>query len=363
MRDRQLGTLQWAVVAIGLVSAVAAATWLLDSRAAANVRWYVAIKNAVYWGAWSVLIPWVVRIALLIRKRRWPWVATLSAHAIAAATCATLHLTVLAGVDLLARVWLLGAEPLRAWHAVADSLLMTPRLIIEWELTMYAALAAFGYANAFSVELQQRAGAEAELKASLAEARLSALQRQLQPHFLFNTLHGVSSLIRRDASAAEQMIERLGRLLRTAINTGATFETSLAEDLDALNDYLAIEAVQMRERLRVTFDIAANTLGAAVPSLLLQPLVENSVRHGLQPRARGGGIHVAAHRAGDRLHIEIVDDGVGLNPDATEGVGLLNTRSRLAQLYGSRQSFTVAARNTGGVRVDVTLPFRLREES
>lgn len=336
-----------------------AAISLPPVEAEGGARWFLAVKNIAYWGIWAALIPAVVRVALLIRSQQWKLPATLGAHAVAGAACAVVHLGMLSAVDLIGRVWILG-EPASWQAAMLDLAVSTPRLIVEWEFTMYAALAAFAYATTFEAELRRRSVSEAELKASLADARLSSLQRQLQPHFLFNTLHAVSSLIRRDPGTAEIVIERLGRLLRTTLRTAAT-EGTVAEDLAALNDYLAIESVQMGGRLRVEFDIAEDVNDCAVPTLLLQPLVENSIRHGLQPRARGGSIVISARRAGDDLCVEVVDDGVGLQPagERGSGVGLANTRSRLEQLHGTRQSFAVEPVESGGVRVTVTVPFRI----
>jgi two-component system LytT family sensor kinase len=332
---------------------------LEPAAAAGGGRAYVLLKNATYWGVWAVMIPAAVSVALGIRRGRWPWPLTLGAHCVAGATFTGVHLAAISGLEVVLRFWLLHRTI--TWDQLITYLAGSLRFTVEWELTMYAALAAFAYATSLQAEVRKHAVAEARLQTSLAEARLQSLQRQLQPHFLFNTLHAVSSLIRRDPDTAEAMIERLGRLLRTTLRTGAASEVSVAQDLAALEDYLAIEAVQMRERLHVSFALDENVLGAAVPALLLQPLVENSVRHGLQPRERGGSIHVSARRSSGDLCLEIVDDGMGLHPQADQstGVGLANTRSRLEQLYGSRQSFSLAAVDTGGVRVRITLPFRI----
>jgi len=359
IRDQPLRTLSLAVLGIGVVSGVASSLTLVRDAAVAGAGWYLLLKNTIYWGTWAVMIPAAVRVASAIRTRQWPWPVALGAHALAGITCAAVHLSAISGASAVLAAGLMG-QPL-TWRAASPGLTIGWRLIIEWELTMYAALAAFAHATSLQMEVRRRAVSEARLEASLAEARLLSLQRQLQPHFLFNTLHAVSALIRRDPDTAEAMIERLGRLLRTALRTGPAVEVSVAQDLAALEDYLAIEEVQMRERLSVSFELDRGVLGAAMPALLLQPLVENSVRHGLQPRARGGSIRISARRVSDDLCLEVVDDGVGLNGagDRGNGVGLANTRSRLEQLYGARQSFSVAALDTGGVRVRVTMPFRL----
>lgn len=357
-RNHLLLTMSIAVTGIGIASGLVANIVLLPAEARAGGRAYILLKNTAYWSLWAVMIPAAVGLALRIRRRGWPWPAAVAAHCAAAFAFAGFHLAALAVIDFLLRYSLLNRNV--RWQFVANDLAAAARLTVEWELTMYAALAAFAYATALHDEVRQHAKTEAELSASLTEARLQALQRQLQPHFLFNTLHAVSALIRRDPDAAEAMIERLGRLLRTTLRSGSAAEVTVAQDLVALKDYLAIEEVQMRERLKVTFALGEDVLGAAVPALLLQPIVENSVRHGLQPRGRGGAIHVSVRRASDDLCLEVVDDGVGLSGGgpAPGGVGLANTRSRLAQLYGTRQSFSLSGIDTGGVHVRITLPFR-----
>jgi two-component system LytT family sensor kinase len=342
LRDQPLKTLAIAVTALGVVSGLVASF----SAVAEGEGWYFLFKTSAYWTIWALLIPVAVTMAMGIRRRQWGWPLALCAHATAGVLCAGLHLAGLYAIDFVLHfaLW----DLFMTWQDVARNLSGSTRLLIEWELTMYAALAAFAYATS--------------LETSLAEARLLSLQRQLQPHFLFNTLHAISALIRRDPDTAEAMIERLARLLRTSLRTGAASEVSVAQDLAALRDYLAIEAVQMRERLHVSFDLEDEAMGAAVPAMLLQPLVENSVRHGLQPRDRGGSIHVSVKRASDDLCLEVVDDGVGLQADGSRGigVGLANTRSRLAQLYGVRQSFSLTVLDAGGVRVRITLPFRTK---
>jgi two-component system, LytTR family, sensor kinase len=354
VRDQPLRTLSFAVAAIGVVSGIITS----QTMAADGAGWYVLLKNSAYWSAWALLIPLAVAMAMGIRQRRWPWPVALGAHGAAAALCAGLHLAAISGLDYFLRS-VLFPDPV-TWAQVFRSLGFSLRFTLEWEVTMYGALAAFAYATSLQADVRKHEVAEAQLSTSLAEARLQALQRQLQPHFLFNTMHAVSALIRRDPDTAEAMIERLARLLRTSLRSGTATEVTVAEDLAALKDYLAIEEVQMRERLQVSFALEDEVMGAAVPALLLQPLVENSVRHGLQPRGRGGAIHVSVKRASEDLCLEVLDDGVGLQPNASggAGVGLANTRSRLAQLYGSRQSFSLAGVETGGVHVRITLPFR-----
>ena len=177
------------------------------------------------------------------------------------------------------------------------------RIHIEWEVTMYWAMIGLANALAYRAEAQDRAVEAAGLEGRLAHAQLQALQSQLQPHFLFNTLHAISAMVRRDADGAEVMIERLADLLRMTLKMGATSETTLRQELTYVDHYLAIEQVHMGERLVVVRDVDPDALDALVPPLLLQPLVENAIRHGLSGRATGGCLEIRVRRAGESLEL------------------------------------------------------------
>jgi LytS/YehU family sensor histidine kinase len=202
-----------------------------------------------------------------------------------------------------------------------------------------------------------------QLQAQLAQAQLQALKMQLHPHFLFNTLHAISSLMRRDVDAAERMIARLSDLLRLTLENVGAQETSLRQELEFLESYLEIEKTRFRDRLQVKMDIEPETLDARVPNLILQPLVENAVRHGVAPHAAPGLIEISARLKENKLEIQVRDNGAGL-PDARraqikEGVGLANTRARLEQLYGAGALFGLSNRDKGGLVVSLTIPFRV----
>lgn len=360
MSDRSSGSLRHlslAVLLVGVASAGLAVLTTTPIRDELN-NWYIGGMNIAYWGTWAALIPVAARVAWWIRARFSDWRVALLAHVLAAAICALLHIATLATTRVTLTRWVTG-RPITA-QKIGRIMITTERLAVEWEFTMYGAIAVFAYAAALQEEARRREVAVVELKAGLVEARLLSLQRQLQPHFLFNTLHAVSVLIRRDPATAETMIDRLSQLLRTTFRSGAAAEVRLADDLATLYDYVAIESAQMRERLSVSYDIDEAALDAAVPVLLMQPLVENAVRHGLQPRAAGGSVRVSARRSGADLQIAVVDDGIGLSDKVSEtgGVGLANTRSRLEQLYAGRYEFSVTDTDTGGVCVSLRIPFR-----
>lgn len=205
-----------------------------------------------------------------------------------------------------------------------------------------------------------------ELQASrlareVSEARLHALRNQLQPHFLFNTLNSVSSLMDEDVEAAQSMLARLGDLLRESLAFGDAAMSSLDREVELLESYLAIERVRFGRRLGVTVEIADETRSAIVPTMCLQPLVENAIKHGIAPRSGPGHVRVASRRVGDDLQLSVQDDGVGTLTaldGQRNGVGLNNTRARLAALYGEDQELTVSDRPGGGIEVTITMPFR-----
>ena len=203
----------------------------------------------------------------------------------------------------------------------------------------------------------------AELEAGLVRAQLQLLKSQLQPHFLFNTLNAISALVHTDVEAADRVLARLGDLLRLALEDFGLQEAPLARELEVVRAYLEIEQARLGPRLSIVQDVAANTLDAWVPTFLLQPLVENSIRHGIAPRAGRGRIEIRAWRDRDVLHLEVRDDGPGFPAKMTAGgVGLSNTRARLFHLYGEAQRLQTRNDPRGGCFVQVTLPFREQVE-
>jgi signal transduction histidine kinase len=196
----------------------------------------------------------------------------------------------------------------------------------------------------------------------LAEAQLHSLRLQLQPHFLFNTLNTITALITPEPRAAERMVAGLSELLRASLRLADEQEVPLARELDHLRLYVDIQQTRFGDRLAVAMDVDPAVRSALVPSLLLQPLVENAIRHGITPRASGGRISVRASRDADELRLEVRDDGVGAATHdgllAREGVGLTNTRERLRRLHGARHRFAYESRVGSGFAVRIAVPFR-----
>jgi two-component sensor histidine kinase len=200
-----------------------------------------------------------------------------------------------------------------------------------------------------------------QLEGQLSKAHLQALKSQLQPHFLFNTMHSISALMLTDVRAADKMMTRLSDLLRMTLENDGVQVTTLSREIEFVTGYLEIERVRFEDRLAVRFDINPDTLDAQVPYLLLQPLVENSVHHGISRRSSGGEIRIAANHEGGSLHLSVQDNGPGLHvpPNVTDktGLGLKATRERLHTLYGSQQSLDIRSLAEGGVEVVVRIPF------
>ena len=195
----------------------------------------------------------------------------------------------------------------------------------------------------------------------LVQAQLQSLRSQLHPHFLFNTLNAIAELLHTDPVRAERTLTRLSDLLRRALAHDGDEQVSLRHELDFLRGYVEIHQTLLGDRLAVEWSIADEALEAGVPALLLQPLVENAILHGVAPRASGGTIEVRASRDGDVLRLSVRDDGRGMHDQGAAsagGIGIRNTRARLRHIYGDAQTFQIAARDGGGVTVDLSIPFR-----
>ncbi len=246
-----------------------------------------------------------------------------------------------------------------AWPTPGPSLARWVSLGVHDNVEVYW----MGLAVALAVDYYRRAR-DRELRASqletqLARAHLQALEMQIQPHFLFNTLNSISELVHEDPLAADRTITRLGDLLRMSIDREVGPEVPLSRELDFVGAYLEIERTRFHDRLTVEVAVDPEARNALVPNLVLQPLVENAIRHGVSPRARPARITVTAARDGDRLRMVVRDDGRGLPARPRERVGIGNTRTRLEQLYPGAHRFELAGAPEGGCVATVEIPFRL----
>lgn len=324
--------------------------------------WRTFLVNS---GEWLALLPFLLiigRITAAAPLNRQHWRKSLLRHGLAVLVLSPLHFLVARGLVIL----ITGA--VSSWAETLDLLAQVPFRVMLSQVfvfpMIYAALAALSYAWVFHRQKGEKEHRAALLERQLAVAQLRMLRMQLNPHFLFNTLNGIITLMRRDPDTAERMMLALTDFLRCALEEDARLETPLAQELETVARYLAIECLRFPGRIALEKDIQPEALRVPVPAFLLQPLVENAVRHGLAPRARGGWLRIRARLAEGALQLEVEDDGVGPRggkPGREGGVGLTNTRERLAQRYGAEAGFEAGARPEGGFRVALTLPLSTRE--
>jgi signal transduction histidine kinase len=279
------------------------------------------------------------------------------AGAVAALTVAE-YGTLVAVVIATGRV-ALTASPLTAAVGAGVSLLDESAKLLLLAVAGAIAVYATAWHERLAIRYDQTTRAQQQLEVELTRAELDRLKHQLHPHFLFNALNAITALIRSNPNGAERTVSALGALLRLSLDTPVGHEVSLQRELELLGHYLAIQRIRFEERLRVHVSADAALHRALVPSLILQPLVENAIKHGIGPKADGGAIDVRAARFGDWLTLSVTDDGVGapVRP-ATEGVGLRNTRARLQYLYGESHRVRVMTAPDCGFTVTIELPYR-----
>ncbi len=319
------------------------------------------VLNLAYWYIPSALLPTIFRLAYRFRLDAGGWWG-MGLHACSAMTFSVAHLAGMLGVR-----WLLwpdaGKPPTFSWATFLQRQYLSN---LDWSLMTYTTIVGLAYALWYHRESQSSALAAAHLETRLMETRLRTLEAELHPHFLFNTLHAISTLVHSKPEAADRMISRLSDLLRLTFDRSGAPRISLQEELEFLQKYLEIEQTRFQDRLTVQFEIDPDTLDAEVPRLILQPLVENAIKHGLAPKPGHGWIKISSERRNGSLSLEVRDNGVGLNPRARarlhEGVGLSNTRDRLDCLYGGahRIEFSDGA---DGLAVRLEIPFKLVQSS
>jgi signal transduction histidine kinase len=314
------------------------------------------ILNLLYWYVPASLSPIIFRLGHRFRLDGSHWVRALGVHFLAAVSYSIVHCACMLAMRLL--LWDSGGKlPTVAWTSFVQRQYL---LNLDFTLMTYTTILGLSYALHYSRESQARAVKEAQLETSLAQARLRTLEAELHPHFLFNTLHAISSLVHTNPDGADRMISRLSDLLRLTFDRSGAPRVSLQEELEFLQKYLEIEQTRFHDRLTVKFDIDPETLDAEVPRLILQPLVENAIKHGVSPKPGAGLVQIATRRQGANLWIEISDNGVGLSAGARarlrSGVGLSNTRDRLECLYGTAHRIEFSD-DTRGLAVRLEIPF------
>ncbi|HEY0140447.1 MAG TPA: histidine kinase [Thermoanaerobaculia bacterium] len=305
----------------------------------------ITINLAYYW-TWLFVLPVILAVARRFRFSPQRWAVPLLAH-LGVSVAITLVQLALASGALIA----LGMREGTMGFGESIAVNFHSSYPTYWVIVF-----AF-YAWDYFRESRAHALRTAEVSERLAHAELDALRAQLDPHFLFNTLNSISSLMYTDVQAADQMMTRLGELLRAAMERKGDQEVALRDELVILCGYVEIEKIRFEERLAFELDVAPEALDARVPPLLLQPLIENAIRHGISRRPEGGKLEVRARVAGDQVRITVTDDGFGATSD-DERVGLGNTRARLQALYGDRASLKLERGAVRGTVAEIVLPFR-----
>jgi signal transduction histidine kinase len=303
---------------------------------------------------WALLSLGILRLA-----RRFPFgqghgLRNLAVHAVACLGCSLIE-TVLS---------LLAAEVIR--HEIPKPTITLNVLVFFFvaklnnNIFFYAVVLTIGHVLNYYRQFRERQLLASQLEAKLAQTQLQILKMQLHPHFLFNTLNAISALIHQDVEIADRMIARLGDLLRATLDHANRQEVPFRQELDFIHPYLEIEKARLGPRLTVDLEIDPAVMDARVPNLILQPLVENAIRHGIAARPGPGRVRIRAGRDNGCLRLAVADSGPGLPspPEALPGIGLANTRARLEKLYGGRHRLELGRGPDGGLEVDITIPFQ-----
>ncbi|MEO8573399.1 MAG: histidine kinase [Pyrinomonadaceae bacterium] len=299
---------------------------------------------------------------ILFLSRRFPfdegkWKTSLPVHVISCVAIAFIQL--LMDSFVLTR---LGYPPNRQFPSFFAAYKFFVLVNLHLSILIYMGVVGISSAYRYYQKYREQELQASQLEARLAQSRLQVLKMQLHPHFLFNTLNAISELIYKDPESADRMLTDLSDLLRLSFENLEVQEIPLKQELEFLEKYLEIEQMRFQDRLMVEMNIAPDTLDASVPNMILQPLVENAIKHGIAPRSSGGRIDINAVRSNGHLEISVRDDGLGVPfgdfENLHDGVGLTNTRRRLRHLYGDSHSFDLEKLETGGLGVNLVIPFK-----
>lgn len=354
--------LEWGIIAIfwGTFALISVGQGVLGDGKS-GLHWGRTLGELVEYSSWILLTPivfWLVGALPVVESigtEKTKALRNVGLHVLAALGIA---ITIDLGEDLTSMA--LESDMEESW----DVLRPLRRFWFLDELVVYLIVLMAGFARTYYTQKKERQE-EAErlekqtqlLEAQLTEARLEALRMQLNPHFLFNTLHAVSTLVDRDPSGVRRMIARLSELLRHVLDEEAPQEVPLSQEIDFLEDYLEIQSIRFQGELDIEIDVPPELRDAQVPNLILQPVVENAIKHGASQVRGTGRIDIRGRRKGDRLVLTVTDNGPGL-PDAQEdGLGLRNVRARLEGLYGQNQALRLDSTPAEGTQATLEIPY------
>lgn len=314
-----------------------------------------ALHTILEYATWAIVTPGIFWLSRRFSLERQGWLGRLVLHVF-------LAIVIAASIDFVEDVY---------WNALVDGDPRSTSLLDTLtgfrfgdDFLVYITVLAACFARDYFLRYQERQNEAiklrehaAKLQTHLAEARFQALRMQLNPHFLFNTLHTISTYLERDPRGVRRMIARLSELLRYVLEKGNMKEVPLRQEMGFIDGYLDIQAIRFQDNLEVHPEIEPDTLEALVPNLILQPLVENAIKHGVSHLETGGRVELRAWREGEHLHLSVRDNGPGLTEAAEDGVGLRNTRNRLESLYGDKQCLVLEPAEGGGLMAHITLPY------
>jgi two-component sensor histidine kinase len=318
----------------------------------------VFVRQGLPWYYWALLTPVILSLAEILPLDRAPRARTFAMHA-GFGIAAGLYFGLVWFVVLIA-----GTPPFGGAVINGRSMAFGLAFFVPFGCGVYATVAAVGYAMDFSRRLREREVVASQLQSQLKEAQLGALRMQLQPHFLFNTLNTIAMLVREgETQTSVRMLARLSDLLRHLLEDEGDQEVPVREELDFLGRYLEIEQLRFRDRLHVQLNVDEGTRDAFIPNLLLQPIVENAIQHGIARRARAGALELNVARENGSLLLSVRDDGPGLSEtfslDNLTGIGLRNTAARLHFLYGENATLDVRNAEEQGTVVTIRLPWHI----
>jgi len=344
----------WALV--GLLLSVEV---LFNMRASMHKEYFDVIDLAIpQFGRavmWALLAPLVLKLRKMVPLSMGGWVGGVAFHfAVGFLVMAEFYVGRIFFMFLMWNEWPIGSFWETTWANFYG------RNIID--MAYYWGVLAFGYSFELYHKYKNEELKAVQLEARLMEAELAALRQQLQPHFLFNTMNTVAVLVReKQHDQAVTLLSRLSSLLRITLDQTRSPEVTLQQEMDFLEGYLEIQKARFSDRLNVTMDIPKELRLALIPNLVLQPIVENAILHGVAQKSVPGTVQVTGRREGDLLVLEVADDGPGLAlgrlDRGREGIGLANTRERLAKLYGDKGRLTIKSESNQGVVVQISLPF------
>ena len=352
--DLERRRLQWLLAFLiwtGIGLAFAAQFYVSSAKSGQPVSWPAAIAWSLGdWYVWALLSIPVLRLAKRFPLEGEHWVQCLAIHICGSIVTSCIYLFLRAVLGQL-QSWLGG-------HYARFSEVFNPLVVktLVFNLLIYWVLVSVAHALGYYRRFRERELRASQLERNLTAAKLKTLQMQLNPHFLFNTLHAISALMHKDVRAADRMIARLSDLLRRALDNSEAQEVPLRDEIDFLQRYLEIEQARFGDRLEVRIEVDPAASNILVPNLLLQPLVENAIKHGIEPNARRGLVEIRAQMEDHQLRMQVRDNGNGLADAYDERIGLANTRSRLEQLYGDKHTFELRTTTPSGVAVTVVIP-------